>query len=165
MHELGHSNQRSHGVNKFIFCSKLVRESWAEAVEWAFVMHKYFPNTITNSSSRRPFLTNQIMGATLDGSLRNYPRIRWSFELGEEAYTPIFIDLLDCDNSNTNSTIGFNENICSYTLKEIEQAIANKGWSASVTPNLNSIENYLIDNYGIRGGSLQRYFDVYRENY
>jgi hypothetical protein len=164
IHELAHSNQRSHGVNKFIMCSKLVRESWAETVEWAFIMHKYYPGTLTDNSTQHNFLNSIFMSYSAN-SLRNYPSVNWTFNMGLQDYTSIFIDLIDCDVSNTFTTTGIQEDICSYSLWEIEQAISNKGWSSNVTANLNGIEKYLVDNYGNKGPLLTKYLDVYRNNY
>ena len=96
IHELGHSNQRSLGVNKFIFCSKMVRESWADAVEWAFVTYKYKTQStdLNLMDTKHPYLFNSTTTSMTTFPIEfPFARIR-NAERGFP-YSPLFIDMMD----------------------------------------------------------------------
>ncbi|MBK7140349.1 MAG: hypothetical protein IPH74_15595 [Bacteroidetes bacterium] len=92
VHELGHSSHRSLGIGKYIFCSVLFSESYADMVEWLFCSNKYFPSDLINSSNAS---TN----------FYDHKYVEYIFRINSNntlsAYTPLFIDLLDNDENNT----------------------------------------------------------------
>ncbi|MCB9032957.1 MAG: hypothetical protein H6553_03890 [Chitinophagales bacterium] len=156
-HEVGHSIQRSYGPMKFVTGSGLIRESWANAVEWAFCNWRYNNNNIytTNSSMLKWYYCNDFLNIKTDddeGSI----------------YTPLFIDLMDNIPNNsllkldgiTDRTL--NDNVGGYTLVQISNALRYKGWLTQPDKVLEDIENYLIDNYtNSTENNIGTYFDEY----
>lgn len=169
IHEIGHSNQRAHGVNKFIFCSSLIRESWANTVEYAFCQWKYnvFNTNLNLNDTKYRFLDDHI--TTNFRTFDEYPFTRIANYRSGYEYSPLFIDLMDNDYNNSGLTVGpsyvystMNEYVSGYTLRQLELAVANKGWSANANDNMDHIRDYLRNNYGNpTENNIEPYFKAY----
>lgn len=188
VHEVGHCIQRSLGIAQFSFCSNLIRESWADCVEWCFVMHKYnAPNSIYSSNTNFNVINDIMVGA--GKTIGRYPFVNllnydWNNPDNSKisrAYSPLFIDIIDNSpinsswrkwgkDANGNSIIvssGFlGEKVSNYTLKEIENCLANKDWSVSWRANLDHVKTWLYNNStNPTKYSLETYLNFYFTNY
>jgi hypothetical protein len=110
-HELGHQLHSQYVGNiRFLRTSKLIRESWAEAVEWA----------ITNDEYHKLGREYGVPAAMrYDHQFNNHND--WP-DVDDKAYSPIFIDLID--NINQHDVIGPghpDDLISCYTLSYINQ--------------------------------------------
>ncbi len=187
VHEVGHSIQRSLGIAKFAFCSNLVRESWADCVEWCFVMHKYnAPNSIYSNNTRF-----EVIGTCTNSSkfmeeypFANFANYDWNHpddSKRDRAYSALFIDIIDNSSENTTwrkwrvdangnaiveRTGQFGDKVSHYTLKEIENCLANKDWSISWKANLDHIKSWLyLNSTNNTKYQLAPYLDFYYNNY
>lgn len=95
-HELGHqSHCQFMGNVRFWQVSKIVYESWAEAVQWAFTNDEY-----------------HTMGArfggqnAIDYECSHTNQFSWPHHGGDRAYSPLFIDLIDDFNQRNGGLIG-----------------------------------------------------------
>jgi len=131
-HELGHQSHSQYtGNNQFWQTSKIIYESWADAVEWALTNDEYHK------------LGNKYSVATAI----NYNHIynnhnSWPF-VNDKAYSPIFIDLID----NRNQRVLFgsdypNDLITGYTLSYINSNILRNSYGLSSL--LDAIKNNKI---------------------
>ncbi len=183
VHEVGHAIQRSLGVAQFAFCSNLIRESWADCVEWCFVMHKYnAPNSIYASDTRFNVLNSPQVGANLN--YIEYPSTNFIYNFDRNvskvnlSYTPLFIDIIDkvpCNSQfsrndfNNGIAVCTKEVVGGYSLKEIENCLANKDWSVSWSANLDHVKTWLYNNstnptkYALEP-YLQWYYNYYKGN-
>jgi len=120
-HELGHQSHSQYMGNiQFWQTSKIIYESWADAVEWALSNDEYHK------------LGNKYFVATAI----NYNHIynnhnSWPF-VNDKAYSPIFIDLID----NRNQRVLFgsdypNDLITGYTLSYINYNILRNSYGLS----------------------------------
>jgi hypothetical protein len=83
-HELGHqAHSQFVGNIKFVRTSKIIRESWAEAVEWAMSNDEY------NKLGKK--YGNSI---AINYNHQYYKHNNWPY-VPDRAYSPIFIDLVD----------------------------------------------------------------------
>lgn len=163
IHELGHSQHRSLGVAKFIFSPSKIRESYANMIEWVFVMNRYAPQKIYDSNSTTyNWLRNWT--TTTEFSLKEMPGVSFSFPEDDPPhsnYTTMFIDLIDCVSGNTSFNDPYSELyelVCNYSPKEIEQAIKKKGWATQLHKVLQDVDAYLKDNYSNSS-------EIYIQNY
>lgn len=86
--------------------SKIIYESWADAVEWYLTTHEY---SILGS----PYVHNWKQDWTIN-NLKDY--------------TPLFIDLVDNRNQRLdhfNSTLYPNDNITGYTMQKLNEILVN----------------------------------------
>lgn len=110
-HELGHQIHSQYVGNiKFIQATKMIRESWAEAVEWAETndeYHKLGTRYNVNVAIRYDHQYNKHVG--------------WPF-VYDKAYSPIFIDLVDVVNQrDANGPDHPNDLISQYSISFINQ--------------------------------------------
>lgn len=171
-HEIGHSCHRTLGVMMFSTSNWLIKESWANSVEWAYCNWKYNIGNVSNFYSA----TNVEWFNTED---RLYLTYKNNNKHRGYAYSPLFIDLLDNlpDNSSykidyldnngnvtSYSLYYFNENIKGYTLKNIQDALAMKGWAADEDKALDDIRTYLVNEYNNpTENNIESYFNVYKD--
>ncbi len=156
VHELGHSSHRSLGIGKYIFCSVLFSESYADMVEWLFCSNKYFPSDLINPSNAS---TN----------LFDHKYVEYIFRINSNntvsAYTPLFIDLLDNDENNTKgkNSIIIQENL-KFNPLIIEEYFRGKNWSLQEDDNLIELREYLkfLPNTDVAmDNSITNYINVY----
>ncbi len=108
-HELGHQSHSQYVGNiKYYKISKIIRESWADAVEWAISNDEY------HNLGRKYGITSAI----------NYNHTfnthnRWPF-VEDKSYSPIFIDLMDKINQRISLGPEYpNDLISAYNLQYI----------------------------------------------
>lgn len=83
-HELGHQAHYTHiGHSRYGKTSKIIRESWAEAVEWSLSNDEYH-------SLGRKYNNNKALSFNHHYHIHS----RWP-DVGERDYSPVFIDLAD----------------------------------------------------------------------
>jgi len=120
-HELGHLSHWEYiGVINYAQTSKNVYESWAEGIEWALTNDEY-----------------HTMGARFGGTNAinyNCPytnQLRWPF-VGDRAYSPIFIDLIDDDNQRDALGTNYpNDLITGYSILYIQNNILGDSYGFS----------------------------------
>jgi len=112
IHELGHAshiNLFSVDELQFMFVDKIIRESWANAVEWhitriEYVM--YLHNTNYDNPSVSP---------------NSGDHMQWWTSANSHKYTPLFIDIVD--NFNQQTTNKPDDNVTGYTMGGVENML------------------------------------------
>jgi len=112
-HELGHQSHSQYiGNIKFIQTSKIIRESWAEAVEWAMSNDEYNKLGQKYGNSMAINYNHQF-----------YKHNNWPY-VDDRDYSPIFIDLVDRINQRVALGPKYpNDLILQYSLSYINQNI------------------------------------------
>lgn len=122
-HELGHAVQCVNMGNiQFWQVSKIIYESWADAVEWALTLREYADLGVTI-----PSVTLSIMDK----------QSRWPYTNSDNAYSPLFIDLVD--NLNQNSVHGGsrpNDDVTGYTMSNLSRIALKSYGLFSLKTNL-----------------------------
>ena len=130
IHELAHSSHimRMGGNLTYISTSKIIRESWANAIQWHVTRIEYIER----------------------GELGYNRHSRQGWDSSDShVYTPLFIDLVD----NFPQPIGPNDQITGYTLSAIElNILRNAKGLSSLKDNLKAnkpsgVTDQQIDNY------------------
>ena len=130
IHELGHqSHWQLIGAGNFAFTDKIIRESWALAIEWALTNDEYNKKGIKyNKDDAKKY--NHDKGG----------HQHWHKTLTQPEYSPMFVDLMDSFNQRnggtvwTSSTSSYdlnvnplswypNDKISGYTLSAIQNKI------------------------------------------
>lgn len=149
-HEMGHSSHRSMGVVKYNFCPKLISESYADFIEWAFCETKYWGDIrLYNNEFRHPDVK-----ITVDGS---------------SPYTPLFIDLADIGSGNSffnkpPDDIPINENL-QFSVLQIQEAVRKKGWAVQTDNVLDDLSAELKTLNIANTEELDAYFNLYKNLY
>jgi hypothetical protein len=123
IHELAHTSHISllfFGLVDLAQVADIVRESWADAVEWHVTRLEYVDRGIGNYDD--PDLTGPDVGLQVDNSQR------WRFNGNRETndiYTPLFIDLIDDYNqaAERNNNNMPTDNITGFSMRNIERNI------------------------------------------
>jgi hypothetical protein len=162
IHELGHSSHRATHFWSYIFKNTdFTRESWARCIQWAFVMEKYYPNTLYSVPTKKLFLTTATSTTIFDET--EALGVGFNFNLGATDYTTFFIDLIDRDETNSiNVNYPLEDRVENYTLGELQNALTATGWKYDTPKNINAIRNYLKNNYS---NPSEIYLDKYVEPY
>lgn len=110
-HELGHQSHSQYVGNlKYIKSAKIIRESWAEAVEWALTNDEYHKLGVKYRNSRAANYNHQ-----------HEKHNSWPF-VTDISYSPIFIDLVDVINQRlANGPAHPNDLISDYSLSYINR--------------------------------------------
>lgn len=125
-HELGHQSHWKLNRSNMTRSSRILKESWANFIEFYFTRDYYYHNPKVNLNS----LT----------SIPNYDAetIRSS---PNSAYTQIFVDLMDSHNQlSIEEGDRANDKVQGYTFAQIQQAVKN-------SHQLSHVKNYLKSNY------------------
>ncbi len=149
IHEIAHSMhiKEMAGLVQFMQVDKLIRESWANVVEWFITRLEYNERGVANYD--RPNINRDPIRNPAD-------HIQWwDNTVDEEAldYTPIFIDLID----DFNQTTGLNDQITGYTMPTLEQVILKHAYG------LTSFRDRLKANRpaGVTNQQIDDYFTYY----
>lgn len=150
-------------------------------------MHKYnAPNSIYSNNTRFEVIgtctnSGKFMEEYPFASFANYSWNHPDDNKRDRAYTSLFIDIIDNSSENTtwikwrvdangNAVIErtgqFGDKVSHYTLKEIENCLANKDWSISWKANLDHIKSWLyLNSTNNTKYQLAPYLDFYYNNY
>lgn len=141
VHEIAHSTHMNvmGGNVQFIQVSKIIRESWPEAVQWFITRMEYNERGVANYD-RPQFVTDPINNRA--------DHKQWWDNTFSHDYTPVFIDLVD----NFNQTSGPVDNVPGYTMQGIEGFLTDVYVLSSLKEQLKAnrptgITNQDIDNY------------------
>jgi hypothetical protein len=145
-HELGHQiHSQSVGNIQFIRSSKIIRESWAEAVEWAVTNEEY-----------------HVLGKKYGiSAAANYDH-QYNFHAGwplvdEKDYSPVFIDLIDSLNQAKEIGPGHpNDLISQYTISYINKHLI---YSTDINSLKQKLTEYKLD--GVDDYKIQELFLLY----
>lgn len=144
-HELGHAVQcLNMGNIKFWQVSKIIYESWADAVEWALTIKEYEDLGVTIPK----YILNEM-------SKQNY----WPYSNSDNAYSPLFIDLVDDINQKIiHGGDRPDDSVSGYTMDKLSR-IALKSYS------LSSLKSSLKNNKpsGISDEQIDQLFVKYEE--
>lgn len=153
-HELGHTAHCANMGNvQYWQVSKIIYESWADAVEWALTNQEY-----------EELGTNYTTGV-----LHEYAHQYWPYENSgssiikdKKEYFSLFIDLVDDYNQsirNANSRTYPNDNVTGYSMKTLSQSIISKSYG------LSSLKSNLKANKpaGITDTQIDELFERYEE--
>ncbi len=118
-HELGHAAHCANMGNiQFWQVSKIIYESWADAVEWALTNQEY-----------------DELGAIYSSSVvNNLNKQSWPYAGNSKGYTSLFIDLVDNYNQSTRNTTSRtypNDNVTGYTMSNLSRNIVPKSYGLS----------------------------------
>jgi hypothetical protein len=139
IHELAHqSHNRYVGNIQYWETSKLIKESWAVAVEWALTNHEY--HTLGNKY-------NSNKAKTHNHYYEHYQA--WERTRTDWEYSPLFVDLMDNYNQRDGTSYAIimplnwppilppvypnrpNDKIHGYTLKEAQDKVLNNSTNLS----------------------------------
>lgn len=129
-HELGHQSHSQYMGNiQFWQTSKVIYESWAQAVEWALTNDEYH------------VLGNKYSNTTAQNYNHESGMQTWRKSQSDWEYSPIFVDLIDNFNQrnsgsnsgtwHTGSTNYPNDRIAGYTLSYINYNILHDSYGLS----------------------------------
>ncbi|HEX2919697.1 MAG TPA: hypothetical protein VHO50_00890 [Bacteroidales bacterium] len=140
-HELGHQAHSQYlGNIRFWQTSNIIRESWAEAVEWALANDEYHKLGKEYSSDQALFYNHQIY------KHNNWPNI------ADRDYSPIFIDLID--NINQYVEVGPehpNDMISEYSISFINSnLLRNSNDISSLKSEVSKNKLEGVDDYKIK---------------
>ncbi|NOU19512.1 MAG: hypothetical protein HOO91_18305 [Bacteroidales bacterium] len=145
-HELGHqAHSQNLGNIQYWQVSKIIYESWADAVEWALSNDEYH------------YWGNRFGIAV--GINYNHPYNKhdiWPF-VDDKAYSPIFIDLMDDNNQRTLSSRLPNDLIKGYTLSYVNWYILRNSYGISSL--FNEVKNHKIT--GVTDTQINELFALY----
>ena len=118
-HEFGHAAHCANMGNiQFWQVSKIIYESWADAVEWALTNQEY-----------------KELGTTYNRSVvNNLNKQSWPYAGDSKGYTSLFIDLVDNYNQSTRNTTSRtypNDNVTGYTMSNLSRNIVPKSYGLS----------------------------------
>ena len=106
------------GNIQFWQVSKIIYESWADAVEWALTNQEY-----------------DELGAIYSSSVvNNLNKQSWPYAGNSKGYTSLFIDLVDNYNQSTRNTTSRtypNDNVTGYTMSNLSRNIVPKSYGLS----------------------------------
>lgn len=146
-HELGHQAHSQYlGNIQYWQVSKVVYESWADAVEWA----------LTNDEYHKLGVEYGVVTA------QNYNHIynnhsSWPF-VNDKAYSPIFIDLVDNVNQRKKYGSGYpNDDISGYTMEYIYKNILEESFGISSLKE--SVKKHKIT--GVSDEQIENLFNLY----
>jgi hypothetical protein len=136
IHELAHSSHWELRRNNWNDnnLEKRVKESWAEGVEWSFVLARYMACGDNDPARNDNF---QRRGTSNPNNSDNDAFLK--------AYTPIVVDLIDNENQRLTRTplFGINlpiDQVTGYTILQIENTLSSSG-------NFAGWRNQLFDRY------------------
>lgn len=140
-HELGHqSHSQFVGNIKYIKTEKIIRESWAEAIEWSLTNDEY------NKLGKK---YGSFKAANYNHQAEKHNK--WPF-VSDISYSPIFIDLVDVINQRlANGPAHPNDLISEYSLAYINRNLLVNATDivslkAEVTKHrLEGVDDYQID--------------------
>ncbi|HEX2968581.1 MAG TPA: hypothetical protein VHO46_05705 [Bacteroidales bacterium] len=146
-HELGHQAHSIYiGNIRFVQTSKLIRESWAEAVEWA----------MTNDEYNKLGMKYGIHEAISYDHLYN-KHVGWPLVYDKD-YSPIFIDLIDIINQrDAKGPDHPNDLISSYTISYINNNLLRN--SGSINSLFREVENHKVE--GVDDYKIKELFRMY----
>lgn len=146
-HELGHQiHSQFVGNIKFLRSSKMIRESWAEVVEWAETNDEYHKLGIKY---------NVNVAATYDHQYNKH--VGWPF-VYDKAYSPIFIDLVDLVNQReANGPDHPNDLISQYSIAFINQNLLMN--SADINSLRSEVSKHKVD--GVDEFKINELFYLY----
>lgn len=147
-HELGHQSHSLYMGNiQFYQVAKVIYESWADAVEWAFTNDEY--HKLGNKYSNSTALTyNHYRGN--QSWLRSDPN--WE-------YSPLFIDLMDDFNQRTYYGSNYpNDNIKGYPLSNIFNHILKDSYGINSFEK--AIKKYKLT--GVTDVDIENLLEFYR---
>jgi hypothetical protein len=152
-HELGHQSHYQYMGNiQYWQTSKLIYESWAQAVEWALTNDEYKKLWLKyGGDAGRNY--NHNVGTGGEGGQR------WTKSMSNWEYSPIFIDLIDDYNQQIreNDTDFPNDNVTGYTLKDINFTILRNSYGLSSL--YNTVQNNRIS--GVSYDAVEQLFALY----
>jgi hypothetical protein len=146
-HEIGHQAHSQHMGNiQYWQVSKIIYESWADAVEWALTTDEYrilgsrYNNTA--AINYKHICTNQ----------ESWPNVR------EKEYSPVFIDLVDNSNQRTIRGSSFpNDMVTGYTMEYINRYILPNSYGISSL--YNAVKNNKVT--GVNDVQIDELFALY----
>ena len=151
IHELAHQAHSQYlGNIQYWQVSKIIYESWADAVEWGLSNDEYHKLGI---------IYNDIVAQDYDHAFNN--RTDWPIITGDIAYSPIFIDLVD--NINQRFVYHFgdthypNDIITGYSLENINKNILTNSYGISSLKS--SVKNNIIA--GVTDAAIDELFSLY----
>lgn len=146
-HELGHQiHSQFVGNINFLQTSKLIRESWAEAVEWAETNDEYNKLGIEYSVD---------VAASYDHQYNKH--VGWPF-VHDKAYSPIFIDLVDAVNQREAEGPDHpNDLISQYSISFINQNLLMN--SADISSLRREVSKHKVD--GVDDFKISELFYLY----
>ena len=139
-HELGHQSHSQYVGNiKYWNISKIIRESWADAVEWAISNDEY------HQLGRKYGISSAIY---YNHNFNNHNK--WPF-VDDKNYSPIFIDLVDKINQRISYGPEYpNDLISSYNLQFINYYILeNSSGLSSLQDEIKKHKLALVNNFQI----------------
>jgi hypothetical protein len=149
-HELGHQAHSLHlGNIQYWQVSKIIYESWADAVEWGLSNDEYHKLGILYNSQ-----------AGLNYNHRYNHHSDWPIYDGDKAYSPIFIDLIDDVNQRTihlGDTQYPNDIVSGYTLEYINQNILPDSYG--ITSLKGEVKNHKV--LGVTDTAIDELFLLY----
>lgn len=147
VHELGHqAHSQCVGNIRFFQSSKIIRESWADAVEWALTNDEY---------NKLGLKFGNIIAARYDHESSKHDA--WPF-VKDKDYSPIFIDLIDKINQRDSYGPGYpNDRISQYSISFINRNLLTK------TIDIGTLRNEVYQNKleGVTDNDIDELFMLY----
>ena len=135
IHEITHTTHIDLvGLVDFGLSGELVRESWADAVEWHISKLEYNERGEPDYDDPRFNVLTDPLGRTPDHK-------QWWDNTRSSEYTPIFIDLVD---DFDQPGVGPDDRVTGYTMQMLE--LRHLRDAASITSRLNALKNSLKRN-------------------
>ncbi len=153
IHEIAHTSHimlMNAQAIQYVQVSKIIRESWADAVEWHITRIEYVERGEVDYDNLDE---NLINGSNADHK-------QWWDSSDNHEYTPVFIDLIDDYNQNEERGSGPNDDVTGYTMGGIESGFLKHVYGlASLKNELRNhkpsgVTNQQIDEY------LAYFFDL-----
>ena len=152
-HELGHqAHARLMNSVQFVQVSINVVESWATAVGWAITNseYEYWGSRlgIVNILQKYPLNSELLSGV--------YRHNKWP-NIGNTAYSPLFIDLIDDNNQGANGNNKPNDQVSGYTMQFLNERILPNSYG------LGSLQTELKSNLisGVTTEQIDLLFELY----
>ncbi len=148
-HELGHQAHSQYiGNINFVRTSKIIRESWAEAVEWAMANSEYNNLGLKYGVS-----------AAINYDHQYNKHIGWPF-VYDKAYSPIFIDLVDRINQREKKGPDHpNDMIDHYSISYLNHNLLKN--AADIRSLQNEVARHKLD--GVDDFKIGELFELYLE--
>ncbi len=145
-HELGHASHCvSMGNIKYWQVSKIIYESWADAVEWALTHQTY----------------NELGLVYNNDLVTRFNKQNWPYHGGEKEYSSLFIDLNDNYNQSKNNKGGKkypNDNVTGYSMGRLSSIVAKSYGLISLKRNLKANKPYRVTD-----SQINELFNKYEE--
>ncbi len=130
-HEIGHAGHCANMGNiQFWQVSKIIYESWADAVEWALTLQEY---------------------DEINSPITDYNRLRdldkqnkWPINSAQKEYSPLFIDLVDNYNQRNYNISLPNDNVTGYSMSQLFNIVTNSYGLSSLKSNLKANKPYNV---------------------